>query len=61
MEYKEIKSRPKTELLKILREQRELLREMRFKVANRGLKNVRDIKKTKLAIARILTALKSSK
>ena len=48
-------------MLKILREQRELLREMRFKVANRGLKNVRDIKKTKLAIARILTALKSSK
>ena len=61
MEYKEIKSKPKTDLLRLLREQRELLREMRFKVANRGLKNVRNIKKTKLVIARILTAIKSVK
>jgi ribosomal protein L29 len=60
MKFKELKSKPKSELQKMLAEQRESLRGMRFRVANRSLKNVRDVRKAKLFIARLLTAIKQA-
>ena len=60
MEFKELKNKTKPELQKTLKDQREALREFRFKVANRSLKNVKDVKKTRTAIARILTAIKQA-
>jgi len=60
MEFKELKNKTKSELQKMLRDQREELRGLRFKVANRSLKNVKDVKKMKVIIARILTAIKQA-
>jgi ribosomal protein L29 len=57
MKFKEIKDKSQIELKKMLSEHRENIREMRFKVANRGLKNVRDLRKAKKTVARILTSL----
>ncbi len=57
MEFKELKNKTEEELKKILSQYRESLREMRFKVAQRQLKNVREIREIKAVIARILTIL----
>lgn len=58
---KEIKNKSEQELQNILAEKRELLRELRFKDANRQLKNHREIREVKLYIARILTVLNNKK
>lgn len=58
MELKEIRKKSDEELKKLLAEQREKLREMRFKVASRQYKSVRDVRKTKQLIARVLTIQK---
>ena len=55
---KELKDKGATELNIILSEQRELLRELRFKDANKQLRNIRQIRVVKKKIAHILTALK---
>ncbi|MBU1180233.1 50S ribosomal protein L29 [Patescibacteria group bacterium] len=57
MKYKELKNKPKAELKRMLKENHEKLQDMRFKIANRSLKNVKGINNTKKIIARILTAL----
>ena len=57
MEFKELKKQSKGQLHKILAETREKLRELRFKDANKQLKNIRDIRNNRLTIARILTLL----
>ena len=56
-EKKEFKNKSKEELKNILAEQRELLRELKFKDANRQLKNIREIRVVKKYIAKILTEL----
>jgi len=61
MEFKELKTKSKQELSKLLEEQRENLRDLRFKAANRKLKTVTEVKNTKVLIARILTILNQSK
>lgn len=58
MKFKELKQKTEAELQKMLVELRDKLRDMRFKVSQRQLKKVRDIRKTKRTIARILTLLK---
>ena len=58
MKFKELKIKPVTELRKLLGEKREALRVMRFKVEQRQLKKVHDVKNTRHAIARIETLLK---
>lgn len=58
MKLQELKQKPKTELDKILRESRERLRQLRFDLAAGKIKNVREIRKTKKEIARVLTLLK---
>jgi len=61
MKYKELKNKPKAELDKLVKESREKLRELRFKIANRSLKNITEVDKTKKIIAKALTALKQTK
>ena len=57
MEFKEIKKKTQTELHKMLAESRDKLRELKFKDANKQLKDVRSIRKLKETIAQTLTVL----
>jgi len=57
MELKELKKKSINELHKLLAEQREKLRELRFKDAGKQLKNVRDLRVVKKEIARIITLI----
>lgn len=57
MEFKELKSKSEAELKKILQESKDALRDLRFKLANRKLKDISKIRKTKMLIARISTLL----
>ncbi len=56
---KELKQKSKPELEKILRDNKERLKELNFSLAVGKVKNVREIRKMKKQIARILTLLKS--
>lgn len=58
MDIKELNNKKESELHRILADTRNELREMRFKDANGQLKNVRDIRKNRKTVARILTILK---
>jgi len=58
MDFKELKSKTEKELKQLLGESRDKLRDLRFKDANKQLKNVREIREIKKIIARILTLLK---
>lgn len=60
MDYLELKDKGPVELQKLLTEQREKLREHRFKVANGQLKDVREIRELRRTIARIMTKLRMS-
>jgi len=57
MEFKELKNKEDKELQKILAQSREKLRDLRFKDANKQLKNVREIRRTRETIAHVLTLL----
>ena len=57
MEIKELITKTKPELEKLLAESQEKLRELRFKDSNKQLKNVRSIRVLKQEIARINTLL----
>jgi len=57
MEYKELKDRSAGELEKMLREEREKLRALRFSVSTSQLSKVRTIRSARKTIARILTLL----
>ena len=61
MKYKEIKEKTTPELQMMLRAQREKLRELRFKVSAKQLKNIREIRVLKKNIAHILTLLRERK
>jgi len=58
---KELRKKTASELSKLLGEEREHLRVLRFKRAGGELKNVRDIAKTRQTIARVLTLSKEEK
>lgn len=60
MELKELKKKSKGELHALLAESRDRLRELRFKDANRQLKNVREIRTLKKEIAQVMTMLNVS-
>jgi len=57
MKIKEIKEKSIDELNKILRENRDKLRELNFSVSQNQLKNVREVRKYKKTVARVLTVL----
>jgi ribosomal protein L29 len=61
MDLKELKLKTEKELKQILNESRDKLRDLRFKDANKQLKNVREIRQLKRMIARILTLLVKKK
>lgn len=58
MDFAELKGKTLAELQKLLAESRERLRELRFKVANGQLKDVREIRELRRSIAQILTKLR---
>lgn len=60
MKFTELRQKSKTELQKLLKDYREKLRELHFDLAAARLKNVREIRKIRKDIARILTLLKES-
>jgi large subunit ribosomal protein L29 len=57
MKMIELRQRSKEELEKLLEESRERLRQLKFDLAAGKVKNVREIRKIKKEIARILTLL----
>ena len=57
MELKELKKKSEKELQALLAEEREKTRVARFKDANKQLKNVREIRRSRKIAARILTLL----
>ena len=58
MTIKELQSKSVQELEQLLADKREALRAMRFKVAQRQLKKVHEIKLARRAIAQILTLIR---
>ena len=61
MEFKELISKEKSELEKLLTSNRAKLRELRFKDSNKQLKNIREIRSVKQLIAIILTTVNKQK
>jgi len=59
MDFKELKKKNESQLHKILAESRDKLRDLRFKDANKQLKDVREIRKIRKIIAQVLTLLNS--
>jgi len=58
MDYKEFKKKPVKDLQKLLAENREKLRDLRFRVSQKQVKNIREIRVVKKNIAQILMLLK---
>lgn len=61
MKFKELKTKSDKELEEILNKAREDLQSLKFKVASRQLKDVREIRNVKKMIAQILTLKKQRK
>jgi len=61
MELKELKKKSVSELHRILNEAREKKRDLRFKDANKQLKDIREIRKVRKTIAQVLTLLNLNK
>ncbi len=63
MDFADLKNKNLKELHEFLAEKRELARELRFKVGEKQLKDVRELREAKKMIARVLTLInqKSSK
>lgn len=61
MKLKELKEKPKEELLKLLDEKRSALSALRFKLSSGGVKNVREMGILRKEIARVFTLLNLEK
>lgn len=57
MDIKELQTKSQAELQKMLQASREKLRDLRFKEANKQLKDIRAIRRERLLVARLLTLL----
>jgi large subunit ribosomal protein L29 len=57
MEIKEIRKKTDKEVTKLLAEQRERLRDLRFKISSRQYKNYKEVGMVKKEIAKILTVM----
>ena len=60
MKSKELRNLSKQELLHLLREEKEKLRHLRFDIALKKIKDVRQIRKIRKDIARILTVIRKN-
>ncbi len=58
MKATQLRKKSKSDLKKILQDSRERLRVLRFDLAEGKVKNIREVRKVKRGIARILTLLK---
>jgi len=56
-EFKELKLKSVNELHKMLASNREKLRDLRFKVSQNQLKNIREMREVKKRISKILTLI----
>ena len=61
MKTKELKTKPTPELEKLLKSMRENSRELRFKISREQFKNVRELRKVKKTVARLLTIINERK
>ena len=61
MKLVELRRKPKEELKKILQDNREKLRQLRFDLSAGKVKNVREIRHLKKEIAQILTLITESR
>lgn len=61
MKIAELRQKTKTELEGLLRDLREKLRQLYFDLSAGKVKNVREVRKTKKEIARILTLIRNIK
>ncbi len=61
MDLKELKKKNEKELNQLLEESRDKIRDLRFKDANKQLKNIREIRLVKRTVARVLTLLNHKK
>lgn len=57
MEFKELQTKSVSELHRMLAESREKLRELRFKDANKQVKDVRELRRERKLQAQILTLI----
>ena len=58
--FKELKEKNKEELKKLLGEQKEHARKLRFDIASKQVKNNREYRNTKKEVAQILTLINAS-
>jgi ribosomal protein L29 len=61
MEFKELITKNENELRRLLADNQDKLRELRFKDSNKQLKDVREIRSTKKLVAQINTLLNKQK
>lgn len=61
MAKNELKEKNIAELQKMLASSREKLRELRFKITSKQLKDVREVREVKKIIARVLTILREKR
>ncbi|MFH1610828.1 MAG: 50S ribosomal protein L29 [Patescibacteria group bacterium] len=61
MKIKELQNKSEEALKTMLKDLRDKLRDLNFKVSQKQLKNIRDVRKTKKSIAQILTILNLKK
>ncbi len=59
MKIRELREKSETELDRMLAENRNKIRDLRFKVAARQLNDVREIREARKAVAQILTVKRS--
>lgn len=57
MKSKELVSKSKDELMKIMEDKKKRIEEVRFKSVSGGIKNVKELREDKKDIARVLTIL----
>lgn len=61
MKVKELREKTEHELRTLLAETRETIRTLRFRIAVKELKDVRDLREKRVLVSRILTLLKEKK
>jgi len=60
MKIAELRQKNETEIAKMLKDDREKMRQLRFDLATGKVKNVREVRRIRKEIAKILTVLKKS-